>query len=74
MSLNQECTVLNCTYVINEWSLGDHPYITSAKRLVGFKKWPVVLTCSTGLMLTYVVGGSETVQIYADVIYGWSLT
>ena len=51
MSLNQECTVLS--YVINEWSLGDHPYITSSKRLGGFKKWLVVLTFSRVLMVTH---------------------
>ena len=49
----------------------DHPFIMSAKGLGGSRKWPVLLTFSTVFMLTLWVGGSEKVQNYADVIYGW---
>ena len=50
----------------------DHPYTTSAKDWVGgSRKWPVLLTFSTVLMLRYSMGGSEKVQNYADVIFGW---
>ena len=52
----------------------NHPYITSAKGLDGSKKWPVLITFSTDFKLTKcAVGGSESVQDYADVICGWSL-
>ena len=58
--------------------LMDHPYITWAKDWVGgSRKWPVLLMFSTVFVLTSHfkwVGGSEKVQNYADVKYGWSLT
>ena len=47
----------------------------SAKGLDGSKKWPVLMTFSTDFKLTKcAVGGSESVQDYADVICGWSLS
>ena len=64
---------IHCTYVINEWSLWDHPYITSAKKTGWVQK---MASCVDVQYRTNfdIVGGSEIVQIYADVIYGWSLT
>ena len=39
---------------------------------VGFRKWPV-LPVQYYCIYADIVGGSEKVQNYADVIYGWCL-
>ena len=68
---------MQCTYVINEWSLGDHPYITSAKRLRGkVKKMATFADLQYSIYADIVGGrvGQKQSEFRADVVYGWSLT
>ena len=51
----------------------NHPY-QEKDWVGGSKNWPVLLTFSTGPMMTLSVGRSEKVQNYADVIFGWSFS
>ena len=48
-------------------------YHIHADKVDGSRKWPDLLKFSIIYMLTYLVGWSEKVQTYADVIYGWYL-
>ena len=43
-------------------------YVSKRIEVGGSKKLPVLLTLITAFMLTYLVGGSEKVQNYGDVI------
>ena len=49
----------------------DHPYITSAKLWDRSRKCSILQTFST--IYTDLAGGSEKVQVYADILYGWFL-
>ena len=53
--------------------IGDHPYITSAKRVGGWVQKIAVVAEVQYCNADIVGGGSEKVQKYADVINGWSL-
>ena len=50
----------------------DHPYITSVKGLGGWVQKGVVFADVQYCIYADIVGGSEKVQKYFDVIYGWS--
>jgi hypothetical protein len=45
-------------------------YHIHADKVDGSRKWPDLLKFSIVYMLTYLVGWSEKVQTYADVVYG----
>ena len=58
MLIKQEVPVINLLSYIDKMYRNmicpmDHPYITSAKGLDGFRKRPFFLSFSTVLMLTY---------------------
>ena len=50
----------------------DHPYITSTKGLGGWGRKMVIFADVQYCIYADIVGGSEKVQKYADVIQGWS--
>ena len=54
--------------------LTDHPYITSGKGLGEWVQKVAVFEDVQYYIYADKVGGSEKVQNYADLIYGWSLT
>ena len=60
-------------FSFSSFSVGDHSYITSEKRLCGFKKWHFRDVPYSIYAVILIVGGSEKVQKCADVVYGWTL-
>ena len=59
--------------MVIEHCIRDRPFITSVKELSEWVRKMAIYTEVQYFIYADIVGGSEKVQSYADVIYGWSL-